>query len=598
MNILETNLSVLDKLDTSIRKLLEKTSEIEAFELFSAADANPTARVSGKYIHSKHAPVREAERLAGAVKKEDPEFLVLIGLGFGYTAEQCLQIFPEAHLYIVIPHAGLFRECIRHRDLSHIFENPRVTLMFQPEAKEVTRFVSGEKRKPFSVLSNRGIRQLYPDYCRTIFTALEAYRSKTEINVNTLIRFGETWVKNVIRNMEVLEKSRNIRELRGLFDGLPKLLLAAGPSLDNIRRHLSGLRQRCVIIAVDTSARFCAVYGIEPDFLVVVDPQYWNTRHLDRFPFQDTAVISEPSTHPRTFRLCTGTVFMGGSVFPLGSVLEKAAGKRDILGSGGSVATTAWDFARYLGHGPVYCAGLDLGYPEKQTHFAGSFFENRVHYLSCRTDPAETMIFTYLYSGAPYYTEAAGGGKVLTDKRLAVYAKWFEQQLAPGPQPGSQPETYTLSPNGTAIAGMETAEINGVLALPEIRDEIDGIRSKLPSSAGNRSPATGRVSEGFRDLRGELRGLEKTVRGGIELSRSLLSAANPEEIASILEGLQTVDTAITTSPIKEIAGFLLQKTAKEVSESGLGAENSLKLYTALRESIRYHIDLISRLQNS
>jgi hypothetical protein len=598
MTIFDANTAALNDLDTSVRVLLEKTDTIRGFEPLTAADANLTARISGKYLHSRHAPVREAQRLIASLSEETPGFIVLIGLGFGYTAEQCLHALPDPHVYIVVPDTALFKEVLHLRDIRHILRDRRVTLLIQPEPRELIRCISGEGRKSFSILPNRGILQLYPDYCRDLLSALEAYRSKTEINENTLIRFGETWVKNVIHNMQVLETSGNIRDLRGSFGSLPKLLLAAGPSLDAIRPRLSALRKRCIVIAVDTTARFCAANGLEPDFLVVVDPQYWNTRHLDRFPFPDTLVISEPSTHPRTFRLCRGRVFMGGSVFPLGSVLEQAVGKRDMLGSGGSVATTAWDFARYLGPGTVYCAGLDLGYPEKQTHFAGSYFEARVHYLSRRTNPAETMNFSYLHSGAPYYTAAAGGGKVLTDKRLAVYAKWFEQQLAPFSRPDSQPETYTLSPNGTAIAGMETVNTADVLELPEIRDEIDGITGKLRSSAEKGTFPPGRVIEAFRDLREELRGLENTARRGIELSKALLSAANPEETSSILEGLQTVDTEITTSPIKEIAGFLLQKTAKEVSGPGSGAENSLKLYTALKKSIQYHIDLISRLQNS
>jgi hypothetical protein len=591
MTFFDANTAALDDLDESVRVLLEKTDTIRGFEPITAADSNLTARVSGKYLHSRHAPVREARRLAASLGEEAPGFIVLIGLGFGYTAEECLRTLPDPRVYIVVPDTALLKEILHLRDISHILRDRRVTLLFQPEPRELIRCISGEGRKSFSILPNRGILQLYPDYCRGLLSALQTYKSKTEINENTLIRFGETWVKNVIHNMHVLETSSDIRDLRGSFARLPKLLLAAGPTLDALRPRLSDLRTRCIVIAVDTSARFCADTGLRPDFLVVVDPQYWNTRHLDGFPFPDTLLVSEPSTHPRTFRLCRGRVFMGGSVFPLGAVLEKGAGKRDMLGSGGSVATTAWDFARYLGPGPVYCAGLDLGYPEKQTHFAGSFFEHRTHYLSRRTDPAETMNFAYLRGGAPYYTEAAGGGRVLTDKRLSVYAKWFEQQLA-----AAAPETYTLSEKGTAIAGMKTAEIDDVLALPEIRDQIDGTITRIRKKIGGGGPDAGNIREAFRELQLELHSLEKTVRGGIDLSRSLLSAANPEEISSILEGLQTVDTEITTSPIKEIAGFLLQKTAKEVSESGSGAENSLKLYTALKKSIQYHIDLISRRQ--
>lgn len=614
MTVYEKNLSALKKHGDAVPTLLDKTETCAEFELLESRDSHLTAVVSGKSLHSRHAPIREAERIVASLPEERVGFLVCLGLGFGYVADVFLQTTEDVPVYIVIPDAALFKGVIQSADLSGIIENPRVTLIFEPEPEDVIRIISAEGGKKFTLLPLQGILQLYPDRCRNIISALDYYRNKNQVNTNTLIRFGETWVRNFINNMETLSVSGDIGALKGKYGPIPKLVLAAGPSLDEIKPYLDEFRMRCIVIAVDTTAMYCVRQKIIPDFLVVVDPQYWNTRHLDGFsignlqperersPAPGPLIVSEPSTHPRIFRLCREKVFMGGSIFPIGEFLEQYMEKRDILGTGGSVATTAWDFARYLGNGPVYCAGLDLGFPDKQTHFRGSFFENRMHYLSNRLLPGESMSFSYLLGGGPYYVSSNDGGKVLTDKRLSVYAKWFEQQIRLRPLP----KTFTLSKQGHSISGMSLVGIREILKLPVKRQNIDFLTAECISyrlEAPSPSAETGeRQSEkiigAFRDLRKELETLKLTAERGMELSRSLMSALSEkngeEEITRVLSALEDLDKSILSSPIKEIAGFLLQKVGREVSETGSGAENSLKLYSALYNSAEYHLELITR----
>lgn len=596
MTIFEQNIAELSKRYGDASILLEAAEEEDDIEILPTPEGNPTITIHGKYLHSRHAPLREARRLAESLLREDPGFILLIGMGLGYAAEQICSLGADIPLYIVIPRISVFKTLLHHKNLTPLFQYNQLTLIFEPEPGMLLRIISREGRKSFSFLANRGIQQIFPEYCRAVSDSLKQYRGKQEINTNTLIRFGETWVKNVIQNLSVLESSRDISRLRKTFGSIPKLLLAAGPSVDTLRPVIHEIRKRCLIIAVDTTAGFCSSAGIEPDFLVVVDPQYWNTRHLDRAVPRETFIVSEPSTHPRTFRLCAGPVFMGGSVFPLGMVLEEAMGRRHMLGAGGSVATTAWDFAGYIGDGPIYCAGLDLGFPGKQTHFTGSYFETRSHYLSGRLSPGETLQFTYLYGGGTYCTKAAGGGTVLTDRRLAVYARWFERQLSEQASGEGGAKSFLLSGEGTEIKGMDRADISDLLELPLKRDAIDSILAEMKSAG---SPVNRKqIRAAFQQLRRDLDQMTDTAERGISLSRSLLRAEKPDDVKSILHKLETVDREISDSPIKEIAGFLLQKTAREIAESGTPGENSLKLYGDLKKSIEFHTNLIDKVLKS
>ena len=145
--------------------------------------------------------------------------------------------------------------------------------------------------------------------------------------------------------------------------GLPALVIAGGPSLDSLAPSLAALRERMVLVSVNTPLRACRERGVEPDFTVVVDPQFWASRSLDWTLAQDGVLVAEPSACPRIFRRETERFFLCSSLFPLGETLEAAVGEKGRLGAGGSVSTSAWDLARLLGARPLYAAGLDLGFP-------------------------------------------------------------------------------------------------------------------------------------------------------------------------------------------------------------------------------------------
>jgi hypothetical protein len=251
--------------------------------------------------------------------------------------------------------------------------------------------------RKLSVLRLAGMRDSL--YYRRIGTLLSSVFDKREVNINTLKRFASLWVRNLLSNLGRFITSPGILVGEKRFSDIPALVLAAGPSLDEVLPDLAALRERCLIVAVDTSYRFCRYQGVEPDFLVTVDPQYWNSRHLDWLPRAGTVLVSESSTHPRVFRSVGGReedIYFVSSFFPLGTYIEQLIGKRGLIGAGGSVATTAWDLCRYLGCSSIYMAGLDLGFPGKRTHARGAFFEESMHGRSTRFYTSEQMNFDYL----------------------------------------------------------------------------------------------------------------------------------------------------------------------------------------------------------
>jgi hypothetical protein len=276
------------------------------------------------------------------------------------------------------------------------------------------------------------------------------------------------------------------------------------------------------------------------------------------------------------------------------------------------VATTAWDFARSLGTRSVWIAGLDLAYPELKTHFRGALFEDRSHAESGRRAPAETWSVRALRDGQPFKAPAAGApppgtaadsaapeSRVFTDRRLSLYAAWFEARFRQFPEI----RNYRLFPGGLAIRGLEDGTPEALLALPPRRDEITrrlaeaSARLDTEFFAPEASRRRAERYEGAR--RALLEGLQRikaaAEQGAAAAEQALNRPPTPAGRTAVLAALDKTLRAVTESEVKDVAGFLFPppEAADEVPGNGEDSfraylKSSAKLYRALAKAAEYN----------
>jgi hypothetical protein len=384
---------------------------------------------------------------------------------------------------------------------------------------------------------------------------------------------------------------------------IPVFLAAAGPSLDGLVSFLPEIARRCVVVAVDTSQRRLLEAGIDPDFTLVVDPQYWNARHLDHSPAPKTCLIAESAVYPPVLRHPFQRTLLCSSLFPLGRFIEDRVDPKGLLGAGGSVATSAWDFARILGAPSIWIAGLDLSFPQLKTHFKGALFEARSLGEATRFIPAETRSFRVLRDGHPFRAPAAGGGQVLTDKRLSLYSAWFENRFRQYPAI----RNHGLSPEGLAITGLSPAAPEELLALPERRDGInrllDAVFARIEGDFYRPAEAAKRETQyraALEALTGGLEHIKALAEQAAEDADRAYRQASPGK--TILQKLDEVNRAVGASAVKDVAGFLFPPLAE--LEAGLESpesaplrrylELSVRLYRSLAEAAGYNLSVLSK----
>jgi len=618
MSFLNKNRMVLEKQYTGLWEALSSDDSDfppENIKTETTQDGEPLICVNGIYIHSRRDPVREAQRLVKA-KDSGAGTFVILGFGLGYAAQAAAELGRP--VIIVEKYKNLIVKAMELRDLTDFLSKKNIIFIAGGTgegimnalavAGELCHENTDEKPSP-SIIANRALTGLDEQWYKNIENKILTWAMRDDVNAATLKRFGKRWVRNLSRNMSAIRDYPGVSRLTGLASGvcnkngssenIPVFLAAAGPSLDKTGSLLNDIHKRCITVAVDTSLRFFTTNGIQPDFVLSVDPQFWNSRHLDRCicgnSLSKTVLIAESAVFPPVLNLPFRKIFLCGSLFPLGTFIEKQVDPKGRLGAGGSVATTAWDFARILGAEEIWIAGLDLSFPGLKTHFRGARFEENAASQSCRMNPAETWVVRALRDGEPFKAKSASGGQVLTDRRLSLYAAWFENQFSKY----QKVRNYGLFNDGLSIAGIESKDPQDFLALPESREEINRRMEEafLKTETDFYEPEeTGKRFQRYDNAVSVLKsGLEKIKNAAIEgasaARNALRSGLNPSQQNKIIKDLDYITQRIENSEVKEVAGFLFPAAEREEDKDAFRAylKYSQKLFSFLAEAADFNL---------
>ena len=211
-----------------------------------------------------------------------------------------------------------------------------------------------------------GLAEALPEYVRRVEELLEIFyyrhaiyplesqdliRSKPIRPMTRKIMYDR--VKHLYENLVPCLASGILNDLRGYLPGRTAILAAAGPALAGQMDFIQANSGRAVVIAVNSALKPLLAAGIEPHFVVINDTSVEAGNTLADLPRLERTILvghvlsdSGRGAFPRTY-------FFGncpGQPFP----------KRDGLLLHGSVITTAFSLAEYLGCVKAVLAGAQL----------------------------------------------------------------------------------------------------------------------------------------------------------------------------------------------------------------------------------------------
>lgn len=599
----EKNLKLFQSRFFELYKLLEKKLGHlpENVEIISCK--GDTTKKTGKYnnqlLHSAYNPEREGEKLlqAEVSKNEEADVLVFYGFGLGYIPLAAAKNHKNKTLVFVEPNVDWLTLAFSTTDFAEIFLQKNLIFCIEADIQGVLKLLENLGLKNCCFVKNPLFAEHDKKYFSDLDSLIQRNIQKDSINARTLKVFSKLWFSNMCKNLSHLADNSGIKIYKDAAKNLPAFLIAAGPSLDKILPFLSEIKKRCILIAVDTALRSLIEYNVEPHFVVLTDPQYYNSRHFDRLKSPNSVLITELAAYPSIFRFQCKSILLCSSMFPLGNYLEKRIDIKGKLGTGGSVASSAWDFARYIGCEKIFIAGLDLGFPGKRTHTKNSTFEQNVFSQCAKTKSSEHSHVSALYGANTFYKTDYSGKEILTDNRMSMYAWWFESKVAQF----SNLEVATITPEGLNIPGIKKSSLENVLDLPKNEKLISEFVEKPLTLNYDKNLFQEKLVCAISELKEYLASTKELVEKGLKITKK--TGLTKQDYPEIFFDLQQIDKKLVNTEASELISLLFpseedlqvcQETMPKIDKMDalyLEKENlqkSMLIYTKLLEAINQY----------
>lgn len=549
-----------------------------------------TAQLDGLYIHSKYDPVKEAEKIAK--EQSTADLLILGGFGLGYQTEAIMKRFPSSIIVVYEPSINLFLEAMEVRNFTKILLNPRIFFLIGKDPESIKKFLNPKKTKKTSYIPiNNRVKQDRINF-DSVKEIVRLYLSRISINRNTLLKFGKLWVKNQSKNLPLMGYKEDISKIFGEFDKIPGIIISAGPSMELIIPYLKKIKEKFLILAVDTALKSLLEEDIEPDFVMSIDSQYWNARHLEGIKCEHSILIADSSVQPSALRNFKNRVYFTNSTFPIGKYFESVRKPFPIIASGGSVSTNIWDFALKLGLKEIFFIGQDLGFPGNITHYKNSYFEKNMLINSSKLNPLETQSYNYIYKGFPTTVTSNSGKTIVSDKKMSIYIDWFKEKLSLH----NITNCFNLSPDGCAIPGMEYKSILDIITYKNSRNQINNITSKLKNR--NNDYYLPQILKAAEDFRQNLQLIVELGECAFDLSIKIEKNYHKRiNINPDLNNLTKLDNKIVGFNHSQTLSFIIEPFITQItdSESGTALEGLLlsrQLYSKIVKTGKLHIKYI------
>lgn len=329
-------------------------------------------------LHGHGDPVREALELVPADLANDG-LVVVVGAGAGYVLDALARRAHRGRVLVFEPSPVSCLAALARKDWSGAIAARRLGWLLGPAYDGWTDMWSwvtpGDAP---AIVIQPVLGRERPGDVRLALETVKRIVFNASANERARRQFAGPYLLNTLENLPHLVGSHDVRALVGRFTDTPVVIAAAGPSLNRNLEELAPLRDRVLLMAVDTALRPCLAAGLEPDLVVAVDPGVLNRRHLTVDPPPvHSWLVSEPSLAPGSFasfggRVCT---FRVGDHEPWPWLLRNGI-DRGRLRAWGSVLTTALDLAVQMDGTPIILIGADFGYTNGQPYCRGTAYED------------------------------------------------------------------------------------------------------------------------------------------------------------------------------------------------------------------------------
>ncbi len=386
MDLLERNLRLLQMRSPLTAKAIAQTLPRTDMTLTRAADGLVTGTIieegSPRQLASLRGPALEAKRLADSVDLKQSALVAVRGFGLGHHVQELSTRLGRNGVVICFePDVAMLRALLERVDFAAMFSRFNVVIVTTADdtgaMSDALHGLEGLIAAGVAIVdhpaSKSRLGEASETFAKTLLTVIQAARTNV---VTTLVQVEQTMM-NYMGNVHTYAACPGIADLENAAKGRTAVVVAAGPSLrKNIEQLRSPpVRERVVVIAVQTVLKQLLAMGIKPDYVCALDYHEISTRFYEGLTAADVegvTLVVEPKASPAIIRAFPGKIrCVGDDVLDrmIGSQLAKPMGE---LPPGATVAHLCYYLARHLGCDPVVLIGQDLGFTDHQYYSPGA----------------------------------------------------------------------------------------------------------------------------------------------------------------------------------------------------------------------------------
>ncbi len=384
------NLAALYAVDADLATRVEALPFAATPALEPTRDGLLTLRLSADdgqpiYAHSRYRPRDEARTLVAQQAQRAPDsdaaapnagddddeaeglcFLVH-GLGLGYVVAELEDRYPRPLLMVAEDDPGVLKAAFCVTDFTKPLRERRLTFLTSADKATVH-----ERLRPALTAIMLGLRLLAAPYTTRWHAGFHAavrslvrdFVSYSRVQMYSLLRNARVTCKNIAFNLPTYLSQPGVEVLKDRAAGYPAILVAAGPSLTRNFDQLAGLRDRAVLIGVQTVLKLMLSRGVPPHFVTALDYHEISAQFFRGVEnFGDVILVAEPKVTWHVLDTFRGRAHVLHAPFA-DDLLQAAAPARAALPAGSTVAHLSFYLAQHLGCDPIILVGQDLSFTE------------------------------------------------------------------------------------------------------------------------------------------------------------------------------------------------------------------------------------------
>ncbi len=558
--ILEANLAAIARTSPRAARAIRDAPARTDVAFAPTHDGVLAGEAEGRALCSRRRPLEEARRLAEAVDLEKAGTVVVLGFALGHHVEALAARAKEVSAVVVFePDASLLRAVLERIDHSRWITDSRVILVIDaddgPGLSQALRGLEAALAVGVEFAEHPPSRsRLAETAARFTQTFSRVFQSLRTHIVTTMVQTDVT-VRNELMNVGHYASRPGVADLAGVAAGRPAIVVAAGPSLRRSIELLKtpGLRDRCVIICVQTVLRQLLAERIRPHFVTAIDYHEISRRfyeNLDPADVADVTLVAEARANPAILDAYPGPIRVPHDAFLTRTLGWEDRPDRGAMIPAATVAHLSYYLARHLGADPVILVGQDLAFTDGQYYARGAAIHDVWAPELNPFNTLESMEWQRIVRARTTLHRASDhlGRPVYTDEQMATYLAQFERDFQADAERGLTIVDATeggVAKAHTSIMPLAEAirtHVAGTSELPPepaARDEhpsdddVEAVRARLRSVRAD----VRRIARASREARDLMRKMSRDQRDVARTNRLI------DRVNAIRDEVQALDPA-------------------------------------------------------